>query len=100
MDRENLLDRLIGQLDTLIPFLEISRRSVFRLLRAKGYVWFYPDQRNAFPKTYQVYQKQVCHSALLLGFSYFEAFLADLIRQVYQGQRCRRITFEKLHRSQ
>ncbi|MGB7591199.1 MAG: hypothetical protein WCD04_03935 [Terriglobia bacterium] len=83
MDRESLLDRLISQLDTLIPFLEISRRNVFRLLRARGYVWFYPAQRNTFPKTYQVYQKQVCHSALLLGFSYFEAFLADLVRQIY-----------------
>ncbi|MGO9268930.1 MAG: hypothetical protein ACLQOO_01485 [Terriglobia bacterium] len=83
MDRENLLDRLIGQLDTLIPFLEISRRDVFQLLQAEGHVWSDQEQRNAFPQAYEVYQKQVCHSAFLLGFSYFEAFLADLVRQVY-----------------
>lgn len=83
MKGENLLDRLIGQLDTLIPFLAISRPDVFRLLRGEGRVWFDQGQRNSFPRTYQVYKKQVCHSAFLLGFSYFEAFLADLVRQIY-----------------
>ena len=83
MRGENLLDRLIGQLDTLIPFLAISRPGVFSLLQGEGRIWFDQRQRNSFPKTYQVYQKQVCHSAFLLGFSYFEAFLADLVRQIY-----------------
>jgi hypothetical protein len=83
MGGEKLLDRLIGQLDTLIPFLAISRPEVFHLLQKEGCVWFDQDQQNSFPRTYQVYQKQVCHSAFLLGFSYFEAFLADLVRQIY-----------------
>jgi len=83
MSGEDLLGRFIGQLDTLIPFLAISRAAVFRLLQSQGHVWFDQDQQGAFPRTYQVYQKQVCHSAFLLGFSYFEAFLGDLVRQIY-----------------
>jgi len=83
MSGEDLLGRFIGQLDTLIPFLAISRAAVFRLLQREGHVWFDQGQQSLFPKTYQVYQKQVCHSAFLLGFSYFEAFLADLVRQIY-----------------
>jgi hypothetical protein len=83
MSGENLLDRFIGQLDTLIPFLAISRPDVFRLLRRGGRVWSDVGEQSSLPRTYQVYQKQVCHSAFLLGFSYFEAFLADLVRQIY-----------------
>ena len=83
MTGEDLLGRFIGQLDTLIPFLAISRADVFHLLQNQGHVWFDQHQQGAFPRTYQVYQNQVCHSAFLLGFSYFEAFLADLVRQIY-----------------
>lgn len=83
MSGENLLDRFIGQLDTLILFLAISRPEVFRLLQREGRVWVDIGQQDSLPKKYQVYQKQVCHSAFLLGFSYFEAFLADLVRQIY-----------------
>jgi len=83
VSREDLLGRFIGQLDTLIPFLAISRADVFRLLQTEGHVWSDRDQQDSLPKTYKVYQKQVCHSAFLLGYSYFEAFLADLVRQIY-----------------
>ena len=34
-----------------------------------------------------VYKVQIIRSAFLLGYSYFEAFLADLIREIYCVRR-------------
>jgi len=80
---DNLLDRVIGQFDTLIPFLAISREDVFNLINRERNIWFSQDQRSALPSSYAIYRTQITHSAFLLGYSYFEAFLVDLVRQVY-----------------
>ncbi|MCK4527098.1 hypothetical protein KAW18_06975 [candidate division WOR-3 bacterium] len=80
---DNLLDRVIGQFDTLIPFLAISREDVFNLINRERNIWFSQDQRTALPGSYAIYRMQITHSAFLLGYSYFEAFLVDLVRQVY-----------------
>lgn len=78
-----LLDRVINQFDSLIPFLAISHNEVFTLINKERNVWFSQDQRSTLPDSYSVYQTQITHSAFLLGYSYFEAFLADLIREIY-----------------
>ena len=80
----NLLDRLIGQLDALIPFLAIAHRDVFDLIQREKDIWFPEDQQSAVPNSYSVYRMQVTHAAFLLGYSYFEAFLTDLVQSVYQ----------------
>lgn len=80
---DNLLDRVIGQFDTLIPFLAISHEDVFNLINKERNIWYHHDQRSVLPSSYAIYQTQITHSSFLLGYSYFEAFLVDLIRQVY-----------------
>lgn len=80
---DNLLTRVISQFDTLIPFLAISREDVFNLIKKEKSIWFSPDQEPTFPDSYTIYQMQITHSAFLLGYSYFEAFLADLVREIY-----------------
>ena len=73
-----LLDRLIEQLDTLVPFLALSREEAFRMLSEHRVSWFAPDEQ-ALPAAYASYRRQVTHSAFLLGYSYFESFLTDLL---------------------
>ena len=80
---DNLLKRLITQLDALIPFLALSHKVVFDLIKKEHGIWFSPEAEESLPNTYSIYQKQVSHAAFLLGYSYSEAFLADLIRQIY-----------------
>ena len=79
---KSLLDRLIYQLDTLIPFIGISYRDVFDLIQKEKNIWFHDDQEK-LPKTYETYRKQINHSAFILGYSYFEAFLNDLAKEIF-----------------
>lgn len=83
MDKENLLDRLIGQLDTLIPFISISYEDVFNLIQKEKDIWFMENLKGTLPQTYEIFRTQVINSAFLLGYSYFEVFLGELIRKVY-----------------
>jgi hypothetical protein len=83
MDDDNILTRFIGQLDTLIPFIALSYQDVFELLQREKDIWFIESQRRSIPETYEIYSIQVNHSAFLLGYSYFEVFLGDLIKQIY-----------------
>ncbi len=80
---DSLLERLICQLDTLIPFLALSREEAFRMVRARHSEWFSEEEERSLPETYAGYRTQVTHAAFLLGYSYFEAFLSDLARDVY-----------------
>ncbi len=79
---KNILDRLISQLDTLIPFIATSYRDVFNLIQKEKSIWFHDDQEK-LPKTYEIYRKQINHSAFILGYSYFEAFLNDLAKEIF-----------------
>lgn len=80
---DHLHDRLVGQLDTLIPFLALSHREAFDLIGERYGEWLPEWQQGSLPETYAIYQTQVAHSAFLLGYSYYEAFLSDLARQIY-----------------
>lgn len=88
MDDENLLVRFINQLDTLIPFIALSHQDVFELVQREKYIWFVESQRRSVPETYDIYHTQVNHSAFLLGYSYFEVFLGDLVRKIFVGRQC------------
>ncbi len=83
MRGSTLLERLISQLDTLVSFLGIARDDVFRLLQREKVVWFGVNERRALPSAYETYRTHITHSAFLLGYSYFEAFLADLVRNIF-----------------
>ncbi len=83
---DNLLVRVIRQFDTLIPFLAVSHEDVFNLLNKERNIWFTRDQGAALTHSYKIYKTQIVHAAFLLGYSYFEAFLADLVRHVYMSR--------------
>ena len=83
---ENLQDRVIRQFDTLVPFLAVSHEEVFDIIRQNEAVWFPSGESASLPETYRMYQFQVSHAAFLLGYSYFEAFLADLAKQVLRAR--------------
>lgn len=83
----NLLERLIGQLDTLVAFLAISRKEAFDLIRGEWEAWVPDGGSENLPESHEVYRTLVTHAAFLLGYSYFEAFLSDLVRETYAARR-------------
>jgi hypothetical protein len=82
-DRQSLFDRLVAQLDTLVPFLALAHGEVFDLIRHDHGVWLSRKAERSLPESYLIYRRQVTHGAFLLGYSYSEAFLADLVREIY-----------------
>lgn len=81
---ERLIDRLISQLDTLIPFLELSSHDVFNLISKAHRNWLSPHGEDSLPESFEMYYQQINHAAFILGYSYAEAFLSDLTRQIYR----------------
>ncbi len=79
----NLLERLFSQLNTLVAFLALSREEAFAIIQEHHAQWFEEGDQEAIPDSYSVYRTQVAHAAFVLGYSYAEAFLADLIREAY-----------------
>jgi hypothetical protein len=84
---DSLLERLIAQLDSLVPFLALSHREVFDVLKEKYPGWYEHDRQSTLPSTFEGYVHQVAHAAFLLGYSYAEAFVTDLIFDVYNARR-------------
>jgi hypothetical protein len=79
---ETLYQRVIRQFDTLVPFLALAREEGFELIRRDCEAWFRPEQLEAVPDTYREYRCQIAHAAFLLGYSYVEAYLADVVRSI------------------
>lgn len=77
-----MLDRLIDQLDTLIPFLGLAHEEIFNVIHNDVDDWFSAKQRESIPETYNSYKNQIASSAFLLGYSYFEAFISDLAKKI------------------
>jgi len=82
-----LTKRLVAQLDTLVPFLALSHREVFEVLKEKYEGWYTDNRRSTLPNTFKEYGHQVAHAAFLLGYSYAEAFITDLVFEVYNARR-------------
>ncbi len=78
-----LLERVISQLDTLVPYLSLAHNEVFDLVATKYDDWCQTSEETPFPNTFEAFTTQIAHSAFVLGFSYTDAFLADLIREIY-----------------
>lgn len=78
-----LLDQTITQLDTLVIFLNLEHDEIFETLSSNASLWLPEPSAPFLPGDVQHYRVQVCHAAFLLGYSYVEAFLADLARKVY-----------------
>jgi hypothetical protein len=77
-----LYDRFIEQLDSLVLFLALEHEEIF------GLIWEHPDWirediKHMMPTKLIIYQNQIAHAGFLLGYSYAEAFLNDVAREVY-----------------
>ena len=78
-----LLERIIGQLDTLAPYLSLSHKDVFDLVAEEYDSWSDGNPPAPFPSNFDAFKTQVAHSAFVLGYSYADAFLSDLMREIY-----------------
>lgn len=83
---ESLLLRVTSQLDALVPFLSIAHSEVFDLVSGEYESWCNGGEHVPFPDTFEAFTSQIAHSAFVLGYSYFDAFLADLMREIYRSQ--------------
>lgn len=79
----NLLDRVISQLDMLVPYLSLAHERVFELVASEYENWCPTPLRTPMPDTFEAFKIQISHAAFVLDFSYADAFLADLIREIY-----------------
>jgi len=84
---DQLHKRFIGQLDTLIPFLGLAHKEIFLTLHGNYSEWFSVEQQATLPDSLKEYCTQVSHAAFLLGYSYAEAFITDLIWTIYHCRR-------------
>ena len=78
------IDRLITQLDSLVPFLALGHKEVYGILQQNYSERYAEDQQESLPDKFESYQTQVAHAAFLLGFSYVEAFLADITKEAFR----------------
>lgn len=99
--KNNLADRLIGQLDALVAFLSLAHEEVFEVVSSEYDSWVPRDQQDTLPDNFDIYSTHISHAALLLGLSYFEAFLSDVVRLVLRSRpeilpRDKKIAFGQL----
>jgi hypothetical protein len=78
-----LYERFIEQLNSLIAFMALSQDEIFSLLCKRYKSWIPKERQDAIPQKLAAYQTQVAHAAFLLGYSYAEAFLNDVAREIY-----------------
>ncbi len=80
----NRLEAFISQLDGLVVFLAAAYEEVFRTIQQHESAWFPESQNPTLPDTFDSYRVTISKAAFLLGYAYFETFLADLARDIYQ----------------
>ncbi len=81
----NLLERTISQLDMLVPYLSLAHQEVFDLASAEYDLWCPTPANTPMPNTFQAFTTQFAHAGFILGCSYVDAFLADLLRECYRS---------------
>ncbi len=97
----NRLEAFISQLDGLVIFLAAAHEEVFRMIKQHELAWFSDNQDPNLPDTLESYREMIGNAAFLLGYAYFEAFLADLARDIYQHRpellpKEKQITFKEV----
>lgn len=86
VNMKNIYEELVDQLNTLVPFLALAHENIFTVIRDQAGDWFPEELPQHLPDTYELYRGQISQAAFLLGFSYFEAFLSNLVSQIFQKQ--------------
>lgn len=84
---DSLYSRLIEQLDSLVPFLALAHEEVFGVLSTEYSDWYPDERRTTLPDSYGAYCHQIAHAAFLLEYFYSDAFITDLIWEVYATRR-------------
>jgi len=79
---KHLENRLIDQLDSLLPFLAMAHQEVFDFVGGRYADWLPPEQQGTLPDTFALFERQITHGAFLIGYSYFEAYLADVANRL------------------
>jgi hypothetical protein len=80
---DTLIARFGEQIDGLVPFLALGHESIYTALSPEMTPWYEPEEHSIFDNL-ELHQAQVAHAAFLLGYSYFEAFVSDLIWLLYR----------------
>lgn len=65
----NLLDRVMSQLDTLVPYLSLAHEEVFTLVESQYDSWCETPHETPLPDNFAAFITQIAHSAFILGFS-------------------------------
>lgn len=79
-----IFNRLITQLDSLVPFLAPGHSEIYSVLQVNYSTWYTEDVQKSLPGRFDSYQTQVAHAAFLPVFSYVEAFLADITKEAFR----------------
>jgi len=67
----NMVERLISQLDTLVPFLGLAQEEIFQKIHDENQGWFSEQDRKSLPETFSAYKNQISVSALFVGLFVF-----------------------------
>ena len=79
----NRLETFLAQLDSLVVFMAAAHEEIFETIKAHTSTWFVEAQSPKLPEAFEAYRVTVSNAAFLLGYAYFESFLADLAREIF-----------------
>lgn len=78
----NRIEQLTDELNKIIGLLEVSDCQVFDNIRDHDRFGIGTTIGDLYNGQYSEFQIHICNSALLLGFSYFESFVCDILALV------------------
>ena len=105
MKHSEFYKRAIVHLDALVMFMGLRDERFFRELQDNWVDLVGPGEQLAFPTLQGGYEQLILGSALLLGVTYVEAYLGDVLREVFRRKpqilatREKTIPWEKLVRA-
>ena len=77
-------ERFIHQCNMLVPFIDMGQEEVFKLFEDNYQQWhsFRSDSLPEAINTFDSFVRNINHSAYVLGYAYFEAYLGDLVKVI------------------
>ena len=83
MAHSKYYERFISQLDDLVVFMSLSNIDFFTELKKKWGSLTELNEVSEEPISENQYEQIILRSALLLGITYLEAYIADILRDIY-----------------
>jgi hypothetical protein len=81
---DELIARFGAQIDGLVPLLALSHETIYDTVSEEMTPFYDPAEHSSIVDDFEQHQEQIAHAAFLLGYSYLEAFVIDLIWEVYR----------------